>query len=142
MAAIPDYRAFGALPFMAPTLIIRVSASMTAAAWGSLLYQLISSHRRTPARLATRQQPEACTALYRSELERERDYLRRIAIWLPIVFSASVAVILARASQFRDFGRIMTALIIIIAVLWAMLVLVHIQQDFGPTGTVNASAIR
>lgn len=129
--------AFAVQIFMTQSPIARISACLLGIGWGYLLYQVIWSHRQAPGRLPTQQEPEACAAFYRSELARERDYLHRVAIWLPLIFSATVVLILVQASQFTAslartsrFRGLMIPLIVIMIVIWALLVPFHTWQNF------------
>ncbi|MGH8291794.1 MAG: hypothetical protein ACREV7_22965 [Steroidobacteraceae bacterium] len=121
--------AFGALVFMVSNPITRVSACLICIGWGYVFYEIMSSHGRAPAQLPTEGDAASWATLYRSALERERDYLRHVAIWFPLVFSATVVVILVtfvRTTQLKG-----TPFIIMMAVIWALLVPFHIRQNLG-----------
>jgi hypothetical protein len=51
------------------------------------LWQLISLLRRARGKSLTEGEPNACSAFYRSELERQRNSSRLSAVWVPLAFS-------------------------------------------------------
>lgn len=55
---------------------------------GFSLWQLMSLLGRARGKSQIQGEPSACVVFYRSELERQRRFYRRSAVWIPLAFSA------------------------------------------------------
>lgn len=74
--------AFGRFIFIFPSPLERVGSSLTVAATFYLVYQL---HERRNRKLPSEIHRSACTAFYRTELERQRDFHRGPWFWSRLI---------------------------------------------------------
>lgn len=72
----------------APIRIVRAFECLFAVGAGFFFFQVILGLRRAPGKMLSQGEPEACAAFYRSELERQRKFYRRSALWVPLLISA------------------------------------------------------
>jgi hypothetical protein len=56
---------------------------------GCGFWWLVLLLRRARGKSLTQEEPNACAVFYRSELERQRNFYRRSAVWVPLAFSAA-----------------------------------------------------
>ncbi len=74
--------AFGSFIFISPNTLQKVGSGLTVAAALYMTYQLYAG-RNDKQPIETR--PPACTAFYRTELERQRDFHRGVWFWSRLV---------------------------------------------------------
>jgi hypothetical protein len=74
--------AFGSFIFIFPNTLQQVGSGLTVAAALYIAYQL---HESRNGKLPSETQPSACSAFYRTELERQRDFHRGPCFWSRLV---------------------------------------------------------
>jgi hypothetical protein len=74
--------AFGSFIFIFPNTLQQVGSGLTVAAALYMAYQL---HESRNGKLPSETQPSACSAFYRTELERQRDFHRGPCFWSRLV---------------------------------------------------------
>jgi len=79
---------------------------------GYSFWKLVASVRRVRGKSLMEEEPSACAAFYRAELERQRNSSRRSAVWVPLAFSAVWAWGFVVVEQFR----------VIMIVIWVLFV--------------------
>ncbi|MGH2449036.1 MAG: hypothetical protein ACRDFS_10615 [Chloroflexota bacterium] len=104
---------FGAQIFTAQNRVTHVAACLIVVGAGYLLYRLISDRRQAPDQSLTEGEPQICAAFYRSELERQRDFHRRIWVWSPVVFLSSALVILLPMRRFTTWQFTVTMITLV-----------------------------
>lgn len=99
--------AFGRFIFIFPSPLERVGSGLTVAATFYLVYQL---HERRNRKLPFEVQSSACTAFYRTELERQRDFHRGSWFWsrLVIMIPGYVLFLIGFAMAHPESARSMT----------------------------------
>lgn len=96
---------FGSFAFIFPNTLMRVGSGLTVAAALYMAYQLYERRNRKPP---SETRPSACTAFYRTELERQRDFHRgswfwsRLIIMIPgyMLFLIGVAIASPESARF------------------------------------------
>jgi hypothetical protein len=73
---------FGSFIFIFPNTLQRVGSGLTVAAVVYMAYQL---YERRNGKQPSESRPSACTAFYRTELERQRDFHRDVWFWSRLV---------------------------------------------------------
>jgi len=79
---------------------------------GYCFWWLLSLSRRMRGRSLTEAEPSACAAFYRSELERQGNFCRRSAVWVPLAFSALWVWGLLLMQHFREIMLIIWVLFV------------------------------
>lgn len=103
---------FGPAIFIASNSLTRVSAFLFFIGGGYLLYRVVLGRWRGSSQLLSRGEPEACAAFYRSELERQRNFHRRVGIWLMPVGCAPVAAFFLEVRQFTTWQFTVTMVVL------------------------------
>jgi hypothetical protein len=114
--------ALGTLLIMAaPIPIVRGGECFFALGTGYFLYQAILGLRRAPGKLPTAGEPQACAAFFRSVLQRQSNFYRRSALWVPLFISACLLPVILLAPPLR----------VLMIALWALLVPFWIYESLG-----------
>jgi hypothetical protein len=111
------------LTLRASTLVTQTDIEMAQCVFlvgaGCCCWQLMSLLRRARVKSLTEGEPSACAAFYRAELERQRSFYRRSAVWVPLALSALCVWVLLLIPHFT----------VIMIVIWVLFVPFYIYQN-------------